>query len=485
MIPELRDYQIELTQRVRAQVAIGKRVIVVQATTGAGKTVWAANLGRQAYLKGKFVLYLVHRRQLVNQICSTLTDFQIDYGVLMRGERPSHASVQVASRDTLLSRCVRNSWIGMPGADLVIVDEAHHAANPESEYRAILEQYPRAVIILLSATPVGPDGKGMGPWAEAIECARPTTELIAGGHLVPVKVYVPNAKTKRGKVLRGIAGDLVGSWQDHAENRPTVLFCSRVEHSQDAVKAFQEAGIPAAHIDASTPDDDRDRVFEQIKTGEIKVLSNVGIVGEGVDVPSLGCCQLYCEVNGRVKFLQACGRIMRPSDGKEYGILIDHGGAVFRHGFPDENTEWLLEGNVDSAFKGKHDKGETESAFYCKSCQIAYKGTEFCPQCGRKPAKPPKSIFSAPPIRPRHELLVEADRATDRGVYRRDEMERHWMRCLGVAAARNASFGMAAQIYKKKYDGWPEEGFPCMPDRNQWKSKVRDVYPNFRRQGVR
>jgi superfamily II DNA or RNA helicase len=481
VIPTLRDYQIELTNRVRAQVARGKRIIVAQATTGAGKTVWAADLARQAYQKGKFVLFLVHRRRLVNQISSTLVDFQVPHGILMRGERASVESVQVASRDTLLSRCVRNQWVGMPGADVVIVDEAHHAADPQGEYRRILAQYPRAVIILLSATPVGPDGRGLGPWAQAIECAAPTAELIRQGYLVPVKCYAPERRRKGKKFLRGIAGDLVESWKQYAEGRPTVLFCSRVQHSLDAVAAFQAQGITAAHIDADTPDAERDRIFAEVAAGRITVLANVGIVGEGVDVPELGCCQLFCEVNGRVKFLQACGRIMRPSPGKSYGILIDHSGAVFRHGFPDEDTAWTLEGNVDAEFKARHDRGETERAFYCKHCELAYHGTEFCPQCGRKPVKPPKSIFAPDPVRPANELLVEAQRGGDRAVYECEERVKHWMRCLATAKAKNGTFGMAAQIYKRKYNAWPDDDFPCMPERWQWQAKVADVYPDFGR----
>jgi DNA repair protein RadD len=479
MTPQLRDYQADLTDRVRRQVAIGKRVIVAQAATGAGKTVWAADLARSAAAKGKFVLFVVHRRRLVGQISRTLAAFDVPHGVIMRGEPTSVASVQVASRDTLLSRCVRNEWLGLPGADVVIVDEAHHAADPQSEYRKILAQYPRAVLVLLSATPVGPDGRGLGPWAEAIECAAPTSRLVRAGHLVPVKVFAPERKKKGKRFLRGIAGDLVESWLTYSERRPTVLFCSRVKHSLDAVKALQAQGISAAHVDADTPDDDRDRIFERVAAGDITVLSNVGIVGEGVDVPELGCCQLFCEVNGRVKFLQCCGRVMRPAPGKSYGILIDHGGAVFRHGFPDEDTEWTLDGNADAAFKAKHDAGQTEKAFYCKRCELVYHGSDVCPQCGRRPVQPPRSIFAPPPVRPRNELLVEADRAGRADD--RDERVRHYLRCVGAAKNRGGTFTQAAAIYKQKYGEYPPDDFPCNPSWDQRRQRVVDVYPDFGR----
>jgi superfamily II DNA or RNA helicase len=481
VIPILRNYQLDLLARVRSQATAGKRIIVVQAATGSGKTVWAGHLIREAVQKGSSVLALVHRRKLVDQISGTLTDFEVDHGIIMRGERLSHSLCQVASRDTLLSRSVRNEWIGLPPADVVILDEAHHAADPNSEYRSLLGKYPRAIILLLSATPVGPDGKGLGPWAQAIECAASTSQLVRDGYLVPVKCFAPDRKKRGNKYIRGIAGDLVESWKEYAEGRPTVLFCSRVKHSMDAVTAFQEAGITAAHVDADTDDEKRDEIFDDVAAGRIRVLSNVGIIGEGVDVPELGCCQLFCEVNGRVKFLQCCGRIMRPAPGKAHGILIDHSGAVFKHGFPDEDTEWSLEGNADEAFKKKHDSNETEKAFYCKQCELVYHGSEACPQCGRKPVKPPRSIFSPPPVDVTNELLIEADRNGEHGDFSRDEKIKHWMRCLGVSAAKNGTFGMAGAIYRRKYDAWPEDGFPCLPARWQWKHKVADVFPNFSR----
>lgn len=482
MIPQLRDYQLDLFRRVREARARGARIIVVQAATGAGKTSWACFTVREAIGKGSHCLLMAHRRKLVEQISQRLEDFKISHGIIMRGEKVNpNYSVQVASRDTLLSRCVRNEWVDMPQAQLVIVDEGHHAADPTSEYRRIIECYPKATILLLTASPVGPDGRGMGPWAQAIECAAPTSQLVNDGHLVPVRVYAPDRKLHHGKPRkRGIAGDLVESWKQYAENMPTVLFCSRVSHSQDAVARFSEEGISAMHIDADTPDDVRENAFEMLQSGSLKIVSNVGIITEGVDVPALGCCQLYCEVGGRVKFLQAIGRIMRPFEGKEYGIVIDHSGAVFNHGFPDEDTEWTLEGNVDEDFKEKKKNDQTDPVHYCKKCEMLFK-TAACPQCGKMPSKPPRSIFAAPPVNAEDELLTEAERGGDQSVWSEDQKRKHWLRCLGVAARRNGSFGMAAQIYKQKYSEFPGDGFPCIPERWEWKSKVVDKYPNFGR----
>jgi hypothetical protein len=186
------------------------------------------------------------------------------------------------------------------------------------------------------------------------------------------------------------------------------------------------------------------------------------------------------EMRGRVAFLQAVGRIMRPWTGKTHGILIDHAAAVYRHGFPDEDTDWTLLGNVDAAFKAKHHEGKTAKVNYCTKCSLMF-STLTCPGCGRMPVKPPRSIFTPPPIRTENDPLYEAERARDREVYSAEEKKKHWMRCLGVAARRNGNFKMASVIYKQKYSEWPPSDFPCMPPFDRRGEKVADVYPGFAR----
>ena len=478
-VPVLREFQARTVERVVEAARNRHRVIVVQSATGSGKSSIGCGLVQRALEKDKRVLFTVHRRRLVDQMSDRLMQFHIDHGVFMRGHKyEKDCRVQVASRDTMVSRCVNHEWCSLPPADLVIVDEGRHAVSPK--YKSMLDYYQQqgAVLVLLDATPVLADGRGLGPWATSLIVAEQTSKLIQDGYLVPVRCFAPDRKMRGKRVLRGVAGDLVESWKAFAENRSTVLFCSRVAHSIDAVAAFQQAGITAAHVDAETPDHVRDQIFDQVESGEIKVLSNVGIIGEGVDIPILACCQFFMDPASRTRFLQGAGRVMRPYEGKPYGIIIDHAAAVFRHGFPDEDMEWTLEGNVDEKFAEKHAAGLTEKALYCSHCERVYKGSETCPDCGRRPAKRPRSLFEAPGMDSRDELLTEAERCNT-GVFSDEEKKVHWLRCLGVAKSRNSTFGMAAQIYKRKYNEWPAEGFPCFPPSRDWKRLVVDVFPTF------
>lgn len=466
-IPILFPFQEAACEHVMA-AARHNKVIVLQSPTGSGKSTMGAHLTHRATLKGKRVLFIVHRRRLVDQFSDRLIDFKVNHGICMRGHRlERNALVQVASRDTLLAKDYE-----LPPADLVIVDEGRHAAAPE--FRRLLAPYKDKHIILLDATPVMSDGGGLGPWAQFMVQAAKTSDLVRDGYLVPVKCFAPDRKHGRaGKMRRGIAGDLVSSWQQHAENQPTVLFCSRVEHSKSAVKAFNAAGIPAAHVDASTPDDERDRIFDGLRTGAVKVVSNVGIIKEGVDIPCLGCCQIYMDMRGRVAFIQAVGRIMRAWAGKTHGILIDHAGAVFQFGFPDEDTHWTLNGNVDAEFSERPDP---KKALYCEKCSLLYHDQRQCPQCGSFPATPPRSMFGPPPVDATNEALVEADRQAERGDFSYAAKVSHWWHCLAAAHKRGGTYGQAARIYQRRFPNeWPDRSFPHVPDRSGWKQKVPPI----------
>lgn len=483
---EPRPYQLDVVERVRGRMAAGARRVLLQAATGAGKTVIGGHITDLTYRRGKKIAFFAHRRRLVDQISATMKEFGLQHGIIMRGEAYARESpIQVISIDTFQSRMVDNEWMGLPEADLVIVDEARHSLAPV--YQNVLNNiYPNAYVLGLDATPVMPDGTGLGPWYQAIECAVPTSRLVKDGYLVPVTCYAPDRMGKRrraGKYVKGIAGDLVDSWQDYAQGLPTIVFCSRVEHSLDAVSRFTEAGIRAAHIDADTPDRERETLINQLEAGFLQVICNVGIFGEGVDVPALGCCVFWCNVSSRVRFLQGCGRIMRPYPGKTRAILIDHAGAVIQHGFPDEDMEWPLLGNANGLFAERQKKGDTETVRYCPKCELQYSGGLECPQCGRLPEKPPRSIFAAPEQDAEDDILVEQDRKQS-PVQVVEEKRKHWVRCVAAQFYRGSTFGSALKTYQTKYPTeFPADNWPFVPPRSGWKARIADVYPNFGKRG--
>jgi DNA repair protein RadD len=158
---QLRHYQHQALAQIRAAIIDGFRALLLVLPTGAGKTVIAAELMRQAVAKGKRALFLAPRRELVHQTSAKLAGHR--HGVLLAGadhKMDLYAPLQVASVDTLRSRLLRRKRLELPNFDLVIVDEAHLSVT--SARKALLELWPNAIRIGLTATPTRKDGRALG-----------------------------------------------------------------------------------------------------------------------------------------------------------------------------------------------------------------------------------------------------------------------------------------------------------------------------------
>lgn len=470
--PALHDYQEDVLSRCSADFARGARRVLLQAATGSGKTHISSAATRRSWLRGKRVLFLAHRRRLIEQKSTRLDEFGVPHGVLMAGVQTTAGPVQVASRDTLLSRGMRNPWGGLPPADLVIVDEAHNCLG--DQYLALLQAYPDAYFLGLTATPARSDGRGLGEFFDALECAVPVSQLVARGFLVPVRCYAPySARTSS---RRQLAGDPVESWRRYADGRPTVLFASKVAASLAARDSFRANDIAAEHVDAKTPDEVRDRVIRDLQAGRVKVVCNVGIWTEGVDVPELSACILLRLAGSYVLYAQAVGRIMRRHPSKADAVLIDHAGAVFEHGFPDEDVEWTLDAadTVDRRNQKAKDEGKRKDPVVCPSCGYVAPGGPVCPSCGhlfkRRPERQPT----------RAEMLAEVDRGLTPERLA-EARRRYWQRCIAVMANKGRTCGAAAQMYRARYKGWPAEHLAGvdLPRGAEWKLPVAERYPHF------
>jgi len=250
----LRDYQQRAVQNVIA--ALARRPILV-APTGSGKTVMATSLVEQL---GVQTLWLAHRQELIDQAAKHLEAHGLVCGIIMAGCAPMPLTqVQVASVQTLIRR-------DKPRADLIVIDECHHATA--NSYQSILDAYPQAPIVGLTATPFRLDGHGLGDlFGELIVAAYPH-ELCDDGVLHRPKVWASKSPDLRGvKVIAGdysigalaqrtntaeLNADIVATWQKRAAGRRTVAFAVDVAHSKAIAAAFVAAGVPAEHIDGRT-----------------------------------------------------------------------------------------------------------------------------------------------------------------------------------------------------------------------------------------
>lgn len=366
-----------------------KRVLVVL-PTGSGKTVVASRLVLDAVRAGERVLFLAHRRELINQAHAQLLRAGIDtdqIGVIMGNDTRSspNAVVQVASIDSLRRR-------DCPPADLVIVDEAHRALA--GSYRRVIEMYPQAWHVGLTATPYRLDGQGLGDvYNEIVAVARPS-ELIRAGRLVAPVVYtVPKEKLPDLDGVRPVAGDynlgalsravnqkalvgnIVDEWLRLAEGRRTVVFAVSVEHSLSIVERFVAAGVTAEHLDGSTTTEERDAILGRLQSGETKVVSNCMVLAEGWDMPCCKCLVLARPTQSLSLHIQQSGRISRPWRGV-CPIILDHAANTLTHGLPHQDREFSLGGVAPAGGAGGGIRA-------CKNCQaLNLAGDPFCPGCG-------------------------------------------------------------------------------------------------------
>ncbi len=353
-------------------------------------TVLMAWMARAAAAKGRRTWFLVHRQELIRQASRTFDLMDVDHGLIYRGHTLTNDLVQVASVQTLVRRL---SKIRMR-PDLVVVDEAHHATA--GTWRKILDQYPEAKVVGLTATPSRTDGSGLDDIFGDMIQGPTMSELIGEGYLAPYQLFAPpigidtqGIKTQGGDFKKGqlaqavdkptITGDAVKHYQKLAPGRRAIAFCASVDHSKHVAASFRNAGIPAAHFDGETDDATRERLTKQFGDGRIKVLCNVDLVGEGLDIPACDAVILLRPTQSLTLYLQQVGRSMRPSPGKDYALILDHAGNALRHGLPDEDREWSLEGRKKG--KGKAQE-QGPPVTQCPQCFACHGPAPKCPSCG-------------------------------------------------------------------------------------------------------
>jgi superfamily II DNA or RNA helicase len=307
--------------------------------------------------------------------------------------------VQVASVQTLFERGIRRESIAMPPADLVFVDEAHH--TPAATYRKIGEAYPEAHALGVTATPERGDGRGLGDDYEVLVEGPQVADLIDLDFLVPTRVYAParpdltGVETRHGDYVASqlekrmntnrLVGDIVQQWRKHGEGRQTVVFASGVDHSVHIRDAYRQQGIRAEHIDGNTPADERDAILAQLAAGEITVVTNCMVLTEGWDLPDLGCCVLARPTKKMGLYRQMGGRVLRPALGKTDAIVIDHSGAVHRHGFLEDHVEWTLDPDKRARNAAHEKRRKASSMTECANCGAVRIAGEPCRSCGFMP----------------------------------------------------------------------------------------------------
>lgn len=441
--PTPRPYQNDGIARIRH--AFGperKRAPLYVLPTGGGKTFVFSHIAHGASVKGKRVLILTHRIELVDQISSALALTNTDHGYIASGYTKRPAQVYVANIQTLVRRMGET-----PAPDLIIIDEAHHARA--STWEAVIRHWPAAKLLGVTATPMRPSGEGLGTIFDKLIIGPSPAELIAGGWLASPVVFGPETVDTSGLHTRGrefiaeesedlvntpaITGSALEMYRDKTDGLPALAFCISVQHSYDVAKQFREAGYSAIALDGNVEREVRRGVVADFRARKITLLASCELFSEGFDCPGVHVGIMLRPTQSEVVYRQQCGRILRPEKDKARAWIFDHVRNWERFGLPhwDRTTPWSLDGEDKPA------KKKTTAVKVCPKCWAAMKSeARKCPECGHGFAPKPREIEQ------RDGKMVEI---TPEEYARRQEKRR-----LGFEQSQATTPESLAEVFRKK-----------------------------------
>ena len=369
------------------------------APTGAGKTIMLSAVTGEMIGDGAKACVLAHRDELTAQNRAKFQRVvpETSTSVIDATEKSWGGDVTFAMVPTL----ARGSNLAdMPGLDLLVIDEAHHAVA--DSYRRIIDRVrdanPEARIFGVTATPSRGDKKGLREVFDNVADQVRLGELIASGHLVPPRTFVIDVGVQEElKSVRKTSADfdmtevadimdrapvtdeVIRHWREKAGDRQTVVFCSTVAHADHVTEAFKAAGISAALIHGDLASETRKAILADYAAGDIRVVVNVAVLTEGWDHPPTSCVVLLRPSSYKSTMIQMVGRGLRTVDPEEHPgvvktdcVVLDFGTSSLIHG--------TLEQDVD--LDGKIGTGEAPTKS-CPACaaEIPLAATE-CPLCG-------------------------------------------------------------------------------------------------------
>ena len=375
----------------------------MQSPAGSGKTATMAEIAKIATQRGNDVLFIVHRREIVQQVKETFSK----WGVGM--SRCYVGMVQTVTR--------RLDKIAPP--QLILCDEAHHSLA--NSYKRIFERFPEASLVGFTATPCRLSGKGMGEVYDDLILGPSIQWLIENNYLAPFDYYAPTlidvSKLKRASTgdyssksmddavkIRAVFGDVLATYKRVADGTKTIVYTHNVQSSIDVAGAFNAAGYPAEQVDGKTPADKRAQAMENFRSGKTLILVNAELYGEGVDVPDCQTVIMLRPTDSLTLFIQQSMRGMRYKPGKR-SVIIDHVANIYRFGPPDMEREWSLEDRPKA--KKSHGASDAPPIKSCPKCYgVVPAQVKQCPLCGYV-FKPDGSDLEVDPDAELHKVKTE------------------------------------------------------------------------------
>lgn len=340
-------------------------------------------------------MFLIHRKEVLQQAVRTFDKQDVDPNLLTSG------MVQ-----TLTRRVDK-----LPTPDVILVDEAHHALA--KSYQNILNKFPKAIVLLFTATPHRTGRVQLDQIADDIIVGQSIKELTQQGFLAPFRYFQPPGDFDSKLLKRGSTGDftndsmqqamstkifghIVKQYKRIANGMQAVVYTYSIDSAIKITAEFNSEGISAIEVDGTTSKEKRALAVRKFRDQEIKILVNVNLFTEGVDLPNVDCVIMARPTASLALYLQFSMRCLNPRPGKT-AIIIDHANNFKQFGYPDDDRDWK------QAIKSGKQKSKTLlkdpglSIVTCDYCFAVVKASEVkdgkCPICGK-----PIKVHEAKPI---------------------------------------------------------------------------------------
>ena len=354
-----------------------------------------SEIARRTTLKKNRVLFLVHRREILDQTITTFKKQKVDLNLTTLG------MVQT------LTRHIEN----IPEPRLIIVDEGHRALA--KSYKRILKQFPKAIVLLFTATPHRTGRTQLDQIADDIIVGQSIHELTDKGFLAPFRYFQPPNDFDSKLLKRSSTGDftnesmqeamstkifghIVKQYKRIADGMQAVVYTYSIDSAVEIARKFNSEGISAVEVDGTTSKEKRDLAVRKFREQEIKILVNVNLFTEGVDLPNVDCVIMARPTASLALYLQFSMRCLNPRPGKT-AIIIDHANNFKQFGYPDDDRDWK------KAIKSGRQKSKsllTDSGISITTCDYCFavvKASEVkdgkCPICGK-----PIKVHEAKPV---------------------------------------------------------------------------------------
>ncbi|MGN8971034.1 DEAD/DEAH box helicase [Lactobacillus amylovorus] len=354
-----------------------------------------AEIARRTTKNNNRVMFLIHRKEVLDQAVKTFNE----QGVKM--------SLTTMGMVQTLTRRVDK----LPTPSVILVDEAHHALA--KSYQRILKQFPKSIVLLFTATPHRTGRMQLDQIADDIIVGQSIHELTDKGFLAPFRYFQPPNDFDSKLLKRGSTGDftnesmqeamstkifghIVKQYKRIASGMQAVVYTYSVDSAIKIANEFNSEGLSAIEVDGTTSKEKRDLAVRKFRNQEIKILVNVNLFTEGVDLPNVDCVIMARPTASLALYLQFSMRCLNPRPGKT-AIIIDHANNFKTFGYPDDDRDWK------KAIKSGKQKSKsllTDSGISivtCDYCFAVVKASEVkngkCPICGK-----PIKVHEAKPV---------------------------------------------------------------------------------------